>query len=136
MLKKLLPKEIWKTKITSKINGCFYDNELDYINFNKRFLLSQGEEFINIFKEYNQDIKTNRDYLIFCLLHELGHRYYKGVYYNNHLTYMAFNFEYEGVDIKTKQLKYWELPNEKIAMDFAKHFFKLYKEKQNETQKI
>jgi hypothetical protein len=131
MLKKLLPKELWKTKICNQEYWCGYDVLNDYIIFSKKYLRD---------KEYKEDLKkdleiyfnitlTQKEYFMVALLHELGHKYYKNKYNLDELRDIAFTKV-------LNRLQYWDKPYEKEAMDFAKHFFKLYKEKQNEAQKI
>jgi len=143
MLKKLLPKELWKTKIkykdwrTNMAGHCFYDAINDFIVFNRKRLISNS--YLTTKKaiyKYEHLIKTKKDYLIFCLLHELGHRYFKDIEEMKQCQQVGKNIYNSSLSKIEAHFKYWELLSEKKAMLFAKHFFKLYKEKQNETQKI
>jgi nuclear transport factor 2 (NTF2) superfamily protein len=137
MLKKLLPKELWKTKINTENYRCSYDFKNDIVNFNRTYLLND-EDILKATKIVNPTVKTKKDYLIFCLLHELGHRYFKNLFCFNEYRIQSEEIfrKYHHNEI-TRQIKYWEnIPSEKIAEDFAKHFFKLYKEKQIKNEKI
>lgn len=132
MLKKLLPKELWKTKINIKNYRCSYDFKNDIVNFSRTYLLKE-KDVISATKIVNPTVKTKKDYLVFCLLHELGHRYFKGLYDFDDYVNRADEIEKQyGKNEIVRMIKYWEeIPSEKLAEDFAKHFFKLYKEKQN-----
>lgn len=140
MLKKLLPKELWKTRIynnhwQSIISGsAFYNSTEDFIVFNRHKLLTyiSYKNTREALKAYEPLIKTNKDLLIFALLHELGHRYFKDIEEAMEYNIIEKNIDYRGLNFIEAHFKYWDLLPEKKAMLFAKHFFKLYKNKEAE----
>lgn len=132
MLKFILPGDLKKTKISFKTTflcDCSYNPDSDTVHINRKRLLKSTDitETINIY--LNKKL-TNKELIIFCLLHELGHKKLEIEGNTNFNLYIQQQKKLIASDnLVERHISYWNnVDEEKKAMDFAKEYFQKYQD--------
>ena len=144
MLNKVLPNIVKHVKIKKIYNprNVGYNYKTDTLLFTKQITKDVTLKYIT--EKYINKKLNNREFTIFILLHELGHRYDKKT---NNKTVAELHLEKErefekydimtyNMNLKEKAFYYWNnISTEKKAMDFAKKYFEEYLElKENKNE--
>jgi len=129
MIKNLLPKILRKVSIITKpYKGhiCSFDEANDRIVFVKKEILSRN--YLKRATEiYFKKELSKREFLLICLLHELGHRYrIINKLADNKLYRLqrnALDYKYRSNEVDNIIIYWNHITEEKEAMNFAKRIF-------------
>jgi hypothetical protein len=138
MLKQILPHELHDTKFIRGVNDCSYSTSKKSIVFNRTYLIKYCKIiWLALNKLLNRTL-TKKEFLICCLLHELGHKYddiNSGLdisLYNREMQHIQEHCVFESVEGK---IKYWtEVYAEQKATIFMIDHFRKYLELQNKNK--
>jgi hypothetical protein len=132
MLSKILP--IYQSKVGIELNSghkCSYQHSRDKILLNLKVLRFNETHFKQDLEKWlGFKFDSFKNFIVFCLLHELGHR--QRFLYKK---FDGFYYQLQLANLKTKytpgtyswRKNYWEkIDEENFAMNYAKKYFKKY----------
>jgi len=128
MLKEILPDYLKKVKIEHRKERLMsYSPNKNVIYINKKALLGIKEHKTLTERYLNRKL-SNKHFIIFCLLHELGHKNNFIFGKDNNDLYEKQGIEAEMIeDYRERNFTYWNnVIEERSAMDFAKEYYFKY----------